>query len=213
MQKLILDSTQIFHVADQEAYKELRTNLLCCEKEMKVILFTSAQKGDGKTTVSLELALSLSEVGRKVLYFDCDIRQLGLIEEYNLNGKVNGVTNFLTNSQLGIEDIIYETNVKNFYMTFSGPIFPNPTELLERPAFGDFMKYAREKFDYVMVDTPALGVVIDGMIIARECDGAVLVVPYQGGKRKEMINMIKQLKKTGTPVLGAVLNKVPEKGL
>ena len=211
MTKILIEDIESVSFAENEAYKTLRTNILCCDKDIKTILFTSGEAETGKTPVSLETALSLAEIGRKVLYLDCDMRKAGLISRYNLNGKVNGLSQLLSNKQAVPENYIYETSVPNFYVTFSGPIPRRPTELLEIRTFHRFMKMVREWFEYVIVDSPALGTVIDSVIIARECDGVILVIQHKEEKKK-LDKIIGQLRMSGVEIMGAVLNKVPEKG-
>ena len=190
-----------------EAYKNLRTNIQLCGSEIKVIMVTSAAPNEGKSSVSFNLAISLSEAGKKVIFIDADLRKSVLVGRYRINKSVKGLTHYLSGIYKS-EDVIYSTNSENLYTVFSGPIPPNPAELLSNKAFKLLINMLRETYDYVIVDTPPLGNVIDGAIVAQECDGAVFVIADKMVSYKFIQHAVAQLKKTDCKIIGAVLNKV-----
>lgn len=210
MQKVVIADESRLGVKEAETFKTIRTNLLCVSDNVKSILVTSCMPGEGKTMVSFNLAISMSEIGKKVLFVDGDMRKAGMMTKYGIVGKVKGLSQFLR-GQVTLDEAICETNMPKFDIVFSGSIPANPSELLESKAFSNFMKQTREKYDYVIVDTPALGSVIDGAIIARECDGAVIVTAYGTKNRRETKKVINQVKETNTAILGIVLNKAVER--
>ena len=109
---------------------------------------------------------------------------------------------------LSLLHIFYETNVNGLEVMFAGPYSPNPAELLEEDMFTKLIKWARESYDYVVIDTPPMGNLIDGAIVARHCDGAVLVIE-SGAISFRLLQKVKaQLEKSGCRILGTVLNKV-----
>lgn len=190
-----------------EAYKALRTNVEFCGKNIKVIMLTSCTPDEGKSSVSFELARSFAEADKKVLLIDCDIRKSVMISRLQVDREVNGLSQYLTGKKR-LDEIIYETNIPNLDMIFTGPTAPNPSELLGSEDFSDLLKFERNNYNYVIVDTPPLGGVIDGAIVAKNCDGALIVVE-SGAISYKMVQRVKeQLQKSGCSVLGAVLNKV-----
>ena len=190
-----------------EAYKNLRTNIQLCGSDIKVIMVTSAAPNEGKSSVSFSLAVSLSEIGKKVIFIDADLRKSVLVGRYKINKSVKGLTHFLSGISL-FEEVMYSTNTANLYTVFSGPVPPNPAELLSNKTFKILIKTLRETYDYVIIDTPPLGNVIDGAIVAQECDGAIFVMAAKTVSYKFIQKAVDQLEKTDCKILGAVLNKV-----
>lgn len=190
-----------------EAYKNLRTNIQLCGSDIKVIMVTSATPNEGKSSVSFNLAVSLAEAGKKVIFIDADLRKSVLVGRYKINKSVKGLTHFLS-GQANFDEVMYATNVENLFTVFSGPVPPNPAELLGNKTFKLLVKTLRETYDYVIIDTPPLGNVIDSAIVAQECDGAAFVIAANGVSHKFIQKSIDQLEKTNCKILGAVLNKV-----
>ena len=210
MKKLQLDFPQINDYRMTEGLNQLKTNLAFCGKDIKVIAMTSSVPNEGKSSVSFSLAKTLAESGKKILMVDADLRKSVMAAKYHIQGIDKGLSHYLT-GQAEIEDIIYETEVDGFYLAVAGPLTPDPTTLLDSDAFKQFISKAREDFDYVIIDAPPLGVVIDAVIIGKYSDGALLVIEQGVIKRKVVQDVIKQLKKGEVRILGAVLNKVDER--
>lgn len=190
-----------------ESYKTLRTNLQFCGSDRKVIAFTSCTPNEGKSSTVLNLAISLCEAGKKVVIVDADMRNSVMLGKVRVKESVKGLSHFLSR-QADINDCICSTNVKNLHVIFAGPVPPNPTELLGGRFFADMIKALTEVCDYVLVDTPPLGSVIDSAIIARQCDGCVLVVAAGEISYRFAQDVQGQLEKTNCPILGVILNKV-----
>lgn len=190
-----------------EAFKRLRTNIQFCGDGVKVIAITSCIPGDGKSSVSLNLAVSLSQLGKKVLFIDCDLRKSVIVGKYKISKATNGMTHYLTGMN-SMDDVIYSTTIDNFYMALSGPVPPNPAELLASQKFTDMIRTARKIYDYVIIDTPPLGSVVDASIIAKKCDGVALVVSANAISYKFASGIVEQIKSTGARFLGVILNKV-----
>lgn len=191
----------------EEAIKTLRTNVQFCGSNIKVIMLGSAVPNVGKSSMSFSLAASLAQIGKKVLFIDADIRKSVMVSRYQLDQEVNGLSQYLS-GQKRKDEVLYETNLENLHIVFSGPYSPNPAELLEEPMFSLLIQAGREEYDYIIIDTPPLLNLIDGAIIARQCDGAVLVI--ESGKVSYRIEqkIKKQLEKSGCRILGVILNKV-----
>lgn len=190
----------------QESFNVLRTNLQFCGQDTRVVAITSCGMSDGKTYVSLHLAKSLAEIGKKVLLLDTDMRKSVMAARYSSSKKVKGVSEVIT-AQATLQECIFGTQYAGMHVLFAGQYPPNPSELLNTVQFRNLIGIVRETYDYVIVDTPPLGMVIDAAIIAAHCDGAILVVGNHGTKDYEAQEVLDQLKKSGCKVLGAVLNQ------
>lgn len=190
----------------KEAVKTLRTNIQFTGKEIKAILFTSCYPNEGKTDIVFQLAVEMGKAGRKTVIVDADIRKSGFIKRYKISREVPGLSEYLS-GQAEKKDIICSTGYDNADIILAGPIAPNPSELLEQGIFGDLIRGLREEYDYVLLDTPPVGSVIDAVIAARSCDGAVLVIESGLVSHKAALKTLKQLKKSGCSILGTVLNK------
>ncbi len=210
MKKLTMNLPDVKDYRMTEGLNQLKTNLAFCGKDIKVITITSSVPNEGKSSVSFDLSKTMAEGGKKILMVDADLRKSVLTAKYHIQGVDKGLSHYLT-GQAEIEDIIYETEIEGFYLAVAGPLSPDPTSLLDSEQFQKFIDKVREEYDYVIIDAPPLGVVIDAVIIGKYCDGTVLVIEQGVIKRKVVQDVIKQLKRGGVRILGAVLNKVDER--
>ena len=206
MQSIVLNNVAKDYRSN-EAYKTLRTNIEFSGDENKVIVLTSSTPNEGKSTVSIGLAMALAEGGKKVLFIDADLRKSVLQGRHKVTEEVKGLTHYLS-GQTTKDNVIYRTQINNMYIIFAGVVPPNPSELLGNARFGRLIDEARREFDYVVIDAPPLGSVIDAAVIAKVCDASVLVVASRTVSYKFVRTVKDQLEKTGCPILGVVLNKV-----
>lgn len=191
-----------------EAINTLRTNIQFCGSNIQTIMFTSSMPDEGKSTVSFELAYSLAQIGKKVLVIDADIRKSVLVTRYQLDRSVSGLSQYLS-GQRKLEEVIYNVdNAENLNVIFAGPYSPNPAVLLEEELLGKLFEEARKSYDYIIVDTPPMANLIDGAIVARHCDGAVIVIESGAISYRLEQKVKNQLEVTGCRILGVVLNKV-----
>ena len=196
----------------EEAMKTLRANLQFSGKNNKVVLLTSSYGDEGKSDISFNLARELGKAGKKVLLIDADIRKSVYKTRYDIQESTNGLSQYLSGLVEKIDEVVYKTNYENLYMILAGPYAPNPSEILGDEQFGQLLKAARQVFEYVIVDTPPLGTVVDAAVIAQYCDGAIMVIE-SGATSYRICEKVKvQLEKAGCKVLGAVLNKVDING-
>lgn len=193
--------------AYEEAIKTLRTNIQFCGSSIRVIMMTSSVPNEGKSSITFALARSLAQTGKRVILIDADIRKSVLVSRYQLEKDVYGLSQFLS-GQKKLEEVLYSTNVEHLDVIFSGPFSPNPAELLEEQLFADLIGTARKDYDYVIIDTPPITNVIDAAIVAKQCDGAALVIESGAISYRIAQRVKQQLEKTGCRILGAVLNKV-----
>lgn len=193
--------------AYEEAIKTLRTNIQFCGNSIRVIMMTSSVPNEGKSSITFALARSLAQTGKRVLLIDADIRKSVLVSRYQLEKDVYGLSQFLS-GQKKLEEVLYSTNVESLDVIFSGPFSPNPAELLEEQLFSSLVEQARAEYEYVIIDTPPITNVIDAAIVAKQCDGAALVIESGAISYRIAQRVKQQLEKTGCRILGAVLNKV-----
>lgn len=188
-----------------EAYKALRTNILFSGSNIKTIVITSCNENDGKSTVSTELAKSLAEGGKKTLLIDADMRKSVMLRKSIRADEIEGLSEVLSGLAKP-KEVIYNTQNPNFDVIFTGHFPPNPVELLGNGILGDMLQDFKNKYDYVIIDSPPLGMVIDAAVIAQFCDSAILVIPERKIQRSRAISIKEQLTKSGCKILGVVLN-------
>lgn len=206
MEKLLF-SHEDKSYAVREELKTLRTNIQFCGDDKRVLLFTSCLAGEGKSTTTQELAASLSEIDKRVLYIDADLRKDkddkdGLSRDYPY-----GLTHFLS-GQCTSRECVYSTNIRGLYAVPSGLVPPNPSELLATARMQQLIDEMKEVFDYLIIDTAPLGMVVDAAVLAPLCDGAILLIESGSVAYRLAQNVLKQLQNTQCPVLGVILNKV-----
>lgn len=191
----------------KEAFKTLRTNIEFCGGDVKVIAITSCTPNEGKSSIAMEMAKAFAEAGNKTMLIDADMRKSVLVGRYKTGAVRQGLTHCLAGKANYLE-VMCETNVRNLYVTFSGPVPPNPSELLGGEKFASIIRVLKSSFDYVIIDTPPLGSVIDAAVVAKNCDGTVMVVENNAVSYKFAQKVKEQLDKADSRILGVVLNKV-----
>lgn len=209
--KLILNSSAKSSLA--EAYRTLRTNVMfsSIDKSIKSIAITSTGPAEGKSTVSANFAIALAQAGGRVLIIDSDLRKPRIHKLFSLPNNV-GLTNILAEHMRWEENVTSIEALPNLYVMTSGPIPPNPAEILGSEKMMGLISEINEKFDFVILDTPPVGVVTDAAIISSYVDGTILVVA-SGNVEIEAAQRAKLLLlKVNANILGVVLNKMPTKG-
>ncbi len=202
--RLILGKHSGFHV--REAYKTLRTNIrfFLHNEECKRICITSGSLGEGKSITILNLAISFAEDGKKVLLVDADMRRPALARLL-IEKASPGLSNVLAGLSTYAESI-HKDVYPNLDVLFSGDIPPNPSELLGDQRMQKLMDELSGQYDYILVDTPPVGMVSDTCIVANTIDG-VLYLVRQGRTDKDSVSRgINQLRLTGAKQLGFVIN-------
>lgn len=190
----------------EEYYNALRTNIQLSGENIKVIAVTSVQSDEGKSTTSTNLAIAFARSGYNTLLIDADIRNSIMSGIFKTRDKITGLTDYLAGAA-DLSNGLCDTNVENLFVIEAGQISPNPTALLQSRNFGMMVGILRNHYDYIIIDTPPIGIVIDAVIIAQKCDASALVVESGNVKRKALQKAKEQLEQTGTPFLGVILNK------
>lgn len=191
-----------------EAYKALRTNLEYVsgkDTPMKVIMVTSSIPAEGKSNVSINLAISLAEEGKRVIVIDCDLRKGTLHRYMKLPRAAAGLSSVLEGTEK-LENVVYAFRDLRISVLPVGSLPAKPTELLSSRAMANLIDRLTKLYDYVILDTPPVNVVTDAAIISRYADGAVLVVSHNYVKRSDVMAAKAQLASTGVNLLGVVLN-------
>ena len=194
-----------------EAIKTLRTNIQLSGQSRKTILITSCYPNEGKSDIALSLAQELGSIGKKVLLLDADIRKTAYVGRLEVQEEVKGLSQLLS-GQAGLQDIIYNTNFPNMDIIFGGPSAPNPSGLLSENIFKILIKELKDYYNYILIDTPPIGTVIDAAVIGRCCDGAVFLIQPGNVRYRDAQKAFAQLEKSGCRILGAVLNKIDTSG-
>lgn len=195
-----------------EAYRTMRTNIQFAniDKDIKTLAITSSIPGEGKSSVSSNFTISLSQEGKNVLYVDCDLRKPKGHEMFNIPNTL-GLTNILMGKATLEEAISSPEELEGVSIITSGPIPPNPSELLASNRMREFLELVKGKYDMVILDTPPVGPVTDAAILSTIVDGTLLVIET-GKAEVDQIEYGKALlEKVNANIIGAVLNKIPVK--
>ncbi len=210
MQSTILKLPGANDFFTQEAFKALRTNLQFCGQDIHTVVITSCNENEGKTTITLQLAKSLSELDKRVLVIDADMRKSVMAGRNTSVEAPVGLSEVLT-GLVAVKDCLYTTQCENLSIMFAGKYPPNPVELLGGPYFESLLQEARKAYDYVLIDVPPLGSVIDAAVVAAKCDGTILVISDNQVRYRQAVEVAEQLKKSGSKLLGVVRNNIKKK--
>lgn len=191
----------------EEYLNSIRTNIQFSGRNLKVLTITSVQPGEGKSTTSTNLAISFASAGFRTLLIDADTRNSVMSGTFKANERYQGLSSFLSgNAELS--EVICDTNVENLMVIPAGQVPPNPTSLLQDANFNSMIETVRNLYDYVILDTPPIGLVIDAAVVAQKADASILVTEAGAIKKRFIQKAKEQLEQSGTPFLGIILNKV-----
>ncbi|MBQ8201322.1 MAG: CpsD/CapB family tyrosine-protein kinase [Clostridia bacterium] len=196
--------------ACNEAMNTLATNLFYCGDNVKTVMLTSRYADEGKSFLTLNLMRTLASLGKNVVLVDTDLRRSRLVSHYGVRFAPEhnkGLAHYLAGI-CEMDEVVYQTNIPNAYMVPIGREVESSLQLLSSNRMGPLMEVLAQEFDIVVVDTPPVGVIVDGLEMAKYCTGALLVVSANRGHKKDIAEVTRQIKQTGCPVLGAVLNNV-----
>lgn len=190
-----------------EAFRNLRTNVhyTNVDKEIKVLQITSSVQSEGKSTVSANYAVTVAQGGKKVLLMDCDLRKPQVHKLFNVNNKT-GLSNILV-GDASTEHNIQKTKVENLFILTSGPIPPNPSEMLDSRRMKELMESVADYFDMVVVDSPPILPVTDGLILSKIADGTLLVVSLGSTQKEALKKTVEALENIDANIIGTVVNK------
>ncbi|MGT2932815.1 tyrosine-protein kinase [Streptococcus catagoni] len=193
----------------EEYYNSIRTNIQFSGRDYKAIVLTSVQPGEGKSTSSISLAISFAKAGFKTLLIDADIRNSVMSGTFKSNERFEGLSSYLSgNAELST--VISNTDIDHLMIIPAGQVPPNPTTLLQNNNFNFMIDTVKELFDYVIIDTPPIGLVIDSAIVAQKADATILVTEAGAIKKRFVQKAKEQMEQSGAQFLGVILNKVED---
>ena len=195
--------------AAEEALNRLRVNVKFSGKEIKTIMIISSVPNEGKSHVSVYLWKMLAEAGFKTVLVDCDLRKSVMKKEmkFRCDEEYQGLDYYLS-GLAEYEDVVHHTNIENGDIVTTTNLLQNPSSLLEDARLGELFRALEGNYDYVIVDSPPLVSISDGILIAQHCDGAILIVRSGETPRSLIRQSMNQLKQTDCRLLGTVLNGV-----
>jgi len=195
--------------AGTEALNTICSNLQFVGKNLKRIIITSCEAGDGKTQLTMHIAQNLANRGRKIVIVDVDLRRSAMLKRFGITikGDVTGLAHYLAGYNT-LDEVVYQTNVEGLSIVPIGNHVVNPIPLLNSPDFIQMLDRLAEQYDLVFLDAPPIGLVIDAADIAQYCDGSILVVNYGQTRRRMLMNAKKQMMQSGCPIIGCILNRV-----
>ena len=212
MKQLKITKFPALDYAGSAAFNTLSTNLSFAGENIKKIMITSCHASEGKSYLSINLARALAQRGKRVALVDADLRRsminstYGVRFEHDKSGG-SGLSHFLA-GMVGMDEVVYQTDITNMLMVPVGREVPNPLALLSGRHFEELLDTLAKMVDYVIVDAPPVGVVIDAAEIAKVCDGTMIAVHYNDVRRQELLDVKQQIEQSGCPILGTVLNQV-----
>ncbi|WP_309120837.1 CpsD/CapB family tyrosine-protein kinase [Paenibacillus sp.] len=194
-----------------EAYVKLRTNieLSAVDNPIQVVMTTSANPGDGKSTTASNLGVVYAQAEKKTLIIDADLRKPTMHHFFMLSNR-GGLTSVLTN-QSKFESVVRDTSTPNLQVLTSGPIPPNPSELLSSKRMSRLIEELRHQYDTIIIDSPPTLAVADAQIISTLTDGVLLVLSSGNTKRDLAAKAKASLDHAKARILGVVLNNMDRK--
>lgn len=197
--------------AGAEAINTLCTNLSFSGANIKKIMVTSCHASEGKSYLTMNIMRTMAKLGKTVALVDADLRCSVITSRYGIQfanpERKMGLAHYLA-GKASEEDVLYRTNIDGAYIVPVGREVTNSLQLLNTARFERLLDDLAAQVDYVLVDAPPVGLIIDAAQIAKYCDGTLVVVSYNSVRRQELIDTRNQLQQTGCPILGVVLNMV-----
>ncbi len=201
------------HSAATEAYRVLRTNLqfAAVDHPLRTLLVTSPAPSEGKSVTAANLAVALAQAGRRVIIVDADLHRPRVHRLFGLSNN-EGLTSAVLAEQLTVDGLLKATRVPGLQVLTSGPIPPNPTELVGSARMRDMLGLLSAQADVVVVDSPPVVILADAAVLATQVDGALLVLEAAQTRRDVAQRAVEQLRGVKAHVVGALLNRVPMRG-
>ncbi|WP_270912379.1 polysaccharide biosynthesis tyrosine autokinase [Staphylococcus saprophyticus] len=193
-----------------EKFRGIRTNILfsTADNDVQTIVFTSEKPAAGKSTISANVAITYAQAGYKTLLIDGDMRKPTQHYMFNTDN-MDGFSNLIIN-KTDYNKAIHKTDIVNLDLLTSGPIPPNPSELIGSEKSLEVFDYLRSEYDFIIIDTPPVNTVTDAQLFAEIAKYVVYVVDVQKNDRNAVKKGKKLIEKAGAKILGVVLNKAPE---
>lgn len=211
MNRLTIGRFPPLSYAGSEAINTLCTNLSFSGENIRKIMITSCHASEGKSYLSMNVMRMMAKLGKNVVLVDADLRRSMITSKFGFQFPDTkekwGLAHYLA-GKAEEGDVVYQTDIEGAYIVPVGRDVSNPLPLLNSFRFEQLLDHLAQQVDYVIVDAPPVGVVIDAAQIAKSCDGTLVVVSYNKVHRQELIDVKNQLEQTECPILGTVLNMV-----
>lgn len=189
-----------------EQFRTVRTNINFSmpDKELKTLLFTSSSPGEGKSTSAANVAIVFAQEGKKVLLVDADMRKPTMHYTFHTTN-TTGLSNLLT-KQWMLEEVTKVTKIEGLHLITSGPIPPNPAELIGSNSMGSLIEELITQYDIVIFDAPPLLSVADAQILSNKCDGTILVINAGTTEKDSVVKAKESLVSAKANILGTLMN-------
>ncbi|TVT28936.1 CpsD/CapB family tyrosine-protein kinase [Salinicoccus cyprini] len=194
------------HATASEQFRTIRTNIMYAgvDDPIRSVLFTSAISGAGKSTIAANMAIAYAQAGIKTLLLDGDLRRPTSHYTFEVSNRV-GLSSAMVND-IPLENLIRKTEFDTLDLITSGPIPPNPSELLSSKKMAQFMNSLNESYEMVIMDSPPILSVTDPQLLCKQADGVVLVTDVENNNRDQLVEAKDLLDKAGANIIGVVLN-------
>jgi len=192
-----------------EGFRSMRTNIqfASIDRPIRVLLVTSSGPGEGKSTVAANLATALAQSGQKVALIDADLRRPSVHREFGLTNSF-GLTDVLLQGGKMLDHALQSTGIENLQVMVSGPVPPNPAELLGSERIAAVLDQLKTKVDWIILDTPPCMVVTDAAVLAKRADGVLVVARVGSTRRDALKEAVESLEHIGAKVLGVIMNQI-----
>lgn len=191
-----------------EQIKTIRTNIQFskADSQLKTLVFTSSSMSEGKSTVAANVAASFANQGLRTLLVDADMRRPTVNVTFKFATTSQGLTNYLTDKDFKLSNGVYETSVKNLFVMPSGPVPPNPAELINSKRMSYLIHTLSEQLDLVIFDAPPVLSVTDAQVLSSKVDGAILVVRENYSEKEAVRRSVELLRHVKASILGTIIN-------
>ena len=195
---------------ESEAYRTLRTNIQfsSVDNPIRSLLVTSSSPGEGKSTTTANLAVVLAQTGQRVIVVDTDLRRPVLHKVFGIPNNIGLTTSLLAGENVSLEDYLQPTEIDTLSVLTSGPIPPNPSELLGSHRMQHLIEVLTQAADIVIFDSPPVLAVTDAVVLGRQVDGVLMVADAGNTREHALAQAAAELQKTGANVLGVALNRL-----
>ena len=210
MRNCVIHDLETLDFSGTEALNSICTNLSFIGRDMKKFAITSCTQDEGKSSMAMQIMANLAKRGKSVVLVDSDMRKSVMMRHFGITmdgDEVVGLAHHLAGYN-SIDEIIYKTNIPGAYFIPIGRDVVNPLPLLDSEYFARMLDELARRFDMVLVDTPPIGLVIDAAVVAKSCDGAVLVVEFAKRRKGEVTDAVRKIQQSGSPVIGCIINRV-----